>query len=351
MEISKKDFGKTSNGEQTYLYTITNKNNMQIMLTNFGATMVSIITPEIGGKRRDVLLGFDNVRGYEDTTLYLGATIGRYAGQIRDGKFEINGEEFNLHINDHGNTLHGGKDGFDKKVFDCEIFPDENKISFYYTSPDLEGGFPAELKVTSSFRLTDDNEIIITHKATSSKDTILNMTNHNYYNLNGHENSSILDHTLTINADEFLELAPDCAPNGGILPVEQTPMDFREGKLIGECVESDYSQLKISEGYDHNWNISGYEKGKTSLNAIAKSGDERVELAVKSDLPGLQMYSGNYLNGAEVGKNNIRYNLRQGFCLEPQYYPCSTSYKHFPSVALDKNDEYHHTIKLCFTFK
>ncbi len=350
MEIEKRSFGKVLNGQEVYLFTIKNKNNMQIKLTNFGATMVSIITPKINGKERDVILGFDDAQGYENTTLYLGATIGRYAGQIRDGEFELSGEKYTLHINDNGNTLHGGKDGFDKKIFDFELVPAENTINFYYKSPDLEGGFPANLDVVSSFCLTDNNEIIIKHIAKCDKDTVLNMTNHNYYNLNATPEQNILDHTLKINANNYLKLAKDCAPCGDILPVKDTPMDFTHPKLIGERINHNFEQLQISQGYDHNWNICNFEKGKMNEVAVALSGDKNVELAIQSDLPGLQMYSGNYLNGAEKGKNNTYYNLHQGFCLEPQYYPCSTSYSHFPSALLKANEEYNHTIKLCFKF-
>ena len=341
-------FGKLSSGRQAYLYTLTNQNGWKLKLTDFGATVVSLLVPTGKGTERDVVLGFDSVSGYEKTGLYLGATIGRYAGQVRGAKFELNGNTYRLYVNDHTNTMHGGKAGFDKRLFTAVLKEQENKIEFRYFSKDGEEGFPGNLTVVSSYQLTDDNEIIMEHIAQSDQDTILNMTNHSYYNLDGQDSGSIENHKLTIYADEFLEVAEDCCPDGVILPVQGTPMDFRCAKKIGADIGAQDRQLEICEGYDHNWNIREYGKGLRKCAELeSSSGDLRMEMF--SDLPGLQMYSGNYLDGSEQGKQGVAYSFRGAVCLEPQFYPAAPCYPQFPSPLLPKGEVYKHAIKLAFS--
>lgn len=348
-EIKVQSFGKLKTGQETFLYTLKNKNNMCVKVTDFGASMAAILLPQDNGKPRDVLLGFDNVAGYESTGNYLGATIGRYAGQIRGGRFCLNGEQYNLYINDHENTLHGGKCGFDKHCFTVSFDEAANKVSFYTLVKDGEEGFPGNLEIESSYRLTDDDEIIMEHTACGDKDTVLNMTNHSYYNLDGHDSGSIENHKLKIYSDQFLELGEDCCPNGNVRMAVGTPMDFGTLTRIGQRIEQPYEQLNISEGYDHNWNIAGADKKLRKVAVLeSSSGDVRVEMS--SDLPGLQFYSGNYLNGSETGKQGYCYGFRGGLCLEPQYYPAAPNYRQFPSAVLKKNQTYQHTIKARFYY-
>ena len=348
--IEKRTFGRLRDGRETHLFVLTNKNGMQLKVTDYGATVVSIMAPELQDGIKDMVLGFDDAAGYEKTGLYLGATIGRYAGQIKNASFELNGKIYRLSVNDHENTLHGGKKGFDKCLFDYSIINACNRIEFTYTSPDGEGGFPGTMTVFSKYTLTDENEVRIEFNAVSEQDTVLNMTNHCYYNLDGHDSGSILEHTLMICAEEFLEVGEDCAPNGKILPVENTPMDFRKEHKIGEKIDCDMEQLRICEGYDHNWNVVPYN-GKMRLCAKLTGKTGLRALEIYSDLPGLQMYSGNYLNGEETGKDGRRYKYREALCLEPQFYPCAPNYTHFPSSVLRAGEEYKHLIILKFQYK
>ena len=342
-------FSKASCGREAFLYTLSNKHGMVLKTTDFGAAIVSILIPEKNGGVKDVVLGFDSVSGYEKTGLYLGATIGRYAGQVRDAQFTLNGKTYSLYANDHTNTLHGGQKGFDKRFFTADICEAKNKITFSYFSPSGEEGFPGNLQAAASYQLTDQNEIIMSHTAKSDCDTILSMTNHAYYNLNGHASGSIENHRLTIPATEFLELAPDCCPNGRILPVHNTPMDFTSPHTIGTRIAADDEQLRISEGYDHNWNIAP-TGSKYPLCAELENDSGSIRMQMFSGLPGLQMYSGNYLNGSEAGKDGYRYGHRGALCLEPQFYPASPSYPQFPSPILKQNEIYKHKIIVKFFY-
>ena len=345
--IVRSSFGRTSAGEEAFLYTLTNKKKMSIVVTNYGASIVSVFVSTRKGEHRDVVLGFDEVSKYEKTKLYLGATIGRYAGQIKDSEFILNGTAYSLYKNDHENCMHGGKTGFDKKLFAASIDNDSNTVSFTCVSPDGEEGFPGNLKIGVSYHLTEENEIVISYKAVSDKDTVLSITNDSYFNLDGHQNGTIEKHRLKINASSFLELGEDCCPNGKIRGVEGTPLDFRRRTRIGARINEEERQLKISEGYDHNWNIDGWN-GRMRKAAELESSDGCVNLSVLTDLPGMQMYSGNYLDGSEEGKEGIWYKKRNGVCLEAQFYPAAPNFPHFPSPLLRRGEEYKHTIVYAF---
>lgn len=323
---------------------------MELKLTDFGAAVVSIIAPKLQDGRKDMVLGFDNVTGYEATGLYLGATIGRYAGQIKDGSFIINDVKYDLYRNDHGNTLHGGKKGFDKRLFSSTLSEEDNEVVFSYFSPDMEEGFPGNLSVSAGYILTQDNKVIIRFQGKSDRDTLLNMTNHCYYNMDGHDSGDVMEHRLRICAEKYLRVGEDCAPDGEILPVAGSPMDFRTAHTVGEHIEDEDRQLMICRGYDHNWNIDHYGEGvRLCAELTGKSG--RRTLKVYSDLPGLQMYSGNYLDGSETGKNGVRYRFREALCLEPQFYPNASHYKHFPSPFLKAGELFDHTIVLEFIYR
>lgn len=348
--IKVEPFGRLSDGRQARLFTLTNQNGMELKLTDFGAAVVSIIAPELPDGRKDMVLGFDDVSGYEATKLYLGATIGRYAGQIKDGSFLINDRAYHLFVNDHGNTLHGGEKGFDKRLFSHVLSEENNEVVFTYFSPDMEEGFPGNLQVSSGYTLTEDNKVIIRFQGKSDQDTILNMTNHCYYNLDGHDSGTVAGHRLRICAENYLKVGEDCAPDGGILPVAGSPMDFRTAHAIGDHMEDDDRQLAICQGYDHNWNIDHYGEG-IRLCAELSGGSGRRSLKVYSDLPGLQMYSGNYLDGSETGKEKVRYNFREALCLEPQFYPNASYYKQFPSPFLKAGETFRHCIVLEFIYR
>ncbi|BDF32285.1 aldose 1-epimerase [Lachnospiraceae bacterium] len=347
--IKVRPFGRLSGGQDAFLYTLKNKNDVTVSITDFGAALQAVRLPQNDGRPRDVVLGFDSAGGYERTGLYLGATIGRYAGQIRGGSFWLDGRQYRLFKNDHENTLHGGKRGFDKHLFAAGLDEDNNKVTFHALIEDGEEGFPGNLEVESSYELTDNDEVIMIHRALSDKDTVLNMTNHSYYNLDGHDSGSIENHRLKIYSSQFLELSEDCCPNGNVLDVSGTPMDFLTMTRIGERIGQPYKQLDISEGYDHNWNIGG-PAGTVRKVAELESSSNDVRMELYSDLPGLQFYSGNYLNGGETGKGGCRYGFRGGLCLEPQYYPAAPNYRQFPPAVLRRNETYEHTIRLKFSY-
>lgn len=346
MPIRKEFFGKLSTGEHVFLYTLTNRNNMAVKVTNYGAAITAILIPVEKGKFRDVALGFENAESYEKSRLYLGATVGRYAGQIKDSAFRLKEKKYVLYCNDHGNCMHGGKKGFDKKLFSTVIDSEKNKVIFHYVSKDGEEGFPGTLDFSSSYQLTDENRIVISYKGICDQDTVLNITNHTYFNLDGHNSGSVEKHRLKIYSDEFLELGEDCCPDGKIRSVCGTSMDFREWTLVGENIDSEYDQLLVSEGYDHNWNISGNGEHRTM--AELESSGRDLKMVVSSDLPGLQVYTGNYLNGSEIGKEGCGYRKRGGMCLEAQFYPAAPNFRAFPSAELKENEEYSHTISYQF---
>jgi len=342
-KIKTGSFGVLRDGRKATLFTLQNDNGVTVILTDYGATAVSIIVPGKDGDCRDIILGFDDVSGYEKTGLYLGATIGRYAGQINDGKFSLGDKTYSLFINDHGNSLHGGEVGFNKRLFTGQVLESENAVLLTYLSPDGEEGYPGNLNVRVTYSLTPDNELVIRHVAESDADTVLNMTHHSYFNLDGHTSDSILDHSLRINSQKYTEVAKDCSPNGVISDVAGTPLDFRSFYTIGDRIGADFEQLRICEGYDHNWVIDGWDEGLVSICELT-SKSSGIGMQVLSDLPGLQVYSGNYLSGSEVGKEGVRYGHRSALCLEPQYYPNSLNHAAFPSPVLLKGALYDHTI-------
>ena len=341
--IRTSDFGALEDGRHATLYTLTNNRGICLKLTDYGAAAVAMLVPDSYGAVQDVIWGFDSVSGYERTKYYLGATIGRFAGQINGGRFSLDGCTYGLTINDHGNTLHGGVCGFDKRLFSGIVAETENKVAFSYYSPDGEGGFPGNLEVQATYTLTPQNEIIIQYQAVSDADTVLNLTNHSYFNLDGHDSTSILKHTLSIHGEEYTDVAPDGSPNGRISSVADTPMDFRNPHEIGERIGEDFEQLRICGGYDHNWVIDRRGEGVRMCCELAAEKSTR-RLQVLSNQPGLQMYSGNYLDGTEIGKNGVLYAYRSALCLEAQLYPNALNHPAFPSPILRRNEVYHNTI-------
>lgn len=331
-------FGKTEQGEAVSLFTIKNSKNAFVKITNYGATIVSIVVPDKNDNFADVVLGYDDVLSYQKYNSCHGAMVGRHCNRIKDAKFSLNGIEYNLKANDGKNNLHSGGDGFDKKVWDFEIKGDKLVLSYF--SEDGESGFPGNLSAEVSYSFSDENELIIEYKAVSDKDTIVNFTNHSYFNLSGHNSGTILNNRLKINADKITEVDDGCVPTGSLISVSGTPFDFKEFHVIGERIDEDNVSLKYGNGYNHHWVISG--EGLRFVAELADDAGERA-MEVYSDMPGVQVYTANYLDGNDVGKGGARYNKREGICLETQFPPNAINCPDFPSPVLKAGEEFKST--------
>lgn len=340
--IQENIIGKTKLDTNIIEYILTNKNGMEVNIINYGATIKNIKVPHKYGKLLDVVLGYDTLKEYEKDTFYLGSTIGRVANRIQYGKFSLNSIPYNLSINNGENHLHGGVNGFNKKIWESSIASD-NSVEFKYISEDGEEGYPGTLTVSITFSLNDKNQLNIYYNATSDKDTLVNLTNHSYFNLNGvsiNSNlSTIENHLLTINSEEITENDTTGIPTGTFIPVTNTPFDFTKPKLIGEHLESRFKQLRICNGYDHNYALS--YNGNVNLIAIAKSPKSKVEMKVYTDQRGVQLYTGNFLNS--IGKNNESFGKYSGFCLECQNFPNAINTLNFFPSILKKDAVYNHT--------
>lgn len=343
MGIEKSLFGKMPDGTEIYLYRLSNKNNMSVGIINYGGIIVSIDVPDRNGHVDDVNLGYDNLEQYLKLGQYFGAIIGRHGNRIENAEFELNGVTYHLAKNDGRNHLHGGNRGFDKVVWQAEPVgsEDEPALQLAYLSPDGEENYPGNLDVKVTYTLTEDNSIRIDYFAVSDKDTVVNLTNHAYFNLSGHGSGDILDHLIMINADRFTAINNECIPTGEIRDVADTPMDLRTPKTVREGVESDYEQIACGNGYDHNWvlNVSGKKPEKAAELYDPKSG--RL-MEVYTTNPGIQFYSGNSITRT-TGKGGAVYDKRSALCLETQYFPNGTKHRHFPSPFLKAGEEYRHT--------
>ena len=334
--IQKTSFGKTVGGEAIDLYSLANKKGMEVSITNFGATVVALRVPDRVGKAADVVLGYDTLRGYENGKAYFGATVGRYANRIAGGKFLIDGKTYTLPKNDGPNTLHGGIIGFNKKVWKAREIPsnDSAALEFTYVSADGEEGFPGNLSVKVVFTLpADRNELKIEYTATTDKDTVLNLTNHSYFNLAGEGHGDILNHVLTLHAKQYTPVDKTLIPTGELRDVRGTPLDFTTATVIGKRINDNYEQLVVGKGYDHNWVLApDSEKSLTSA-AEAYDPESGRTLEVLTTQPGVQFYSGNFLDGS-LGKGGKPYPQRSAFCLETQHFPDSPNHPNFPSTLL-----------------
>jgi aldose 1-epimerase len=354
--IRKESFGKTASGAQIDLYTLSNKKGMEVAITNFGATVVALKVPDRAGKAADVVLGFDTLEGYENGTAYFGATVGRYGNRIGGGQFAIDGNTYTLPKNNGNNTLHGGVVGFNKRVWKAQEIAskDGESVEMSYLSADGEEGFPGNLSVKVVFTLpADRNELKINYTATTDKDTVLNLTNHSYFNLAGEGNGDILDHLLTLHAKQFTPVDKTLIPTGELRDVADTPMDFTSATAIGKRINENYEQLVFGKGYDHNWVIaSGGGKGLTlTLAAEAYDPKSGRKLDVLTTEPGVQFYSGNFLDGSAKGKGNKAYGQRAAFCLETQHFPDSPNHPNFPSTLLKPNSVFHSRTAFRFSVK
>ena len=332
------NFRTEVDGKKTDLYILRNKNNMEVCITNFGGRIVSVMVPDKDGQMRDVVLGFDSIRDYISKPSDFGASIGRYANRINQGKFTLDGVEYQLPRNNYGHCLHGGPQGFQYRVYDAvQLNPQELQLT--YVAKDGEEGFPGNITCKVLMKLTDDNAIDIQYEAETDKPTIVNMTNHSYFNLDGDAGSNA-EHLLTIDADYYTPVDSTFMTTGEIVPVEDTPMDFRTPMPVGERINDfDFVQLKNGNGYDHNWVLNA--KGDINRRAASlKSQKTGIVLDVYTNEPGVQVYAGNFLDGSLTGKKGITYNQRASVCLETQKYPDTPNKPEWPSAVLRPGEKY-----------
>lgn len=323
------------------LYTLSNKNGMKMMVSTYGGTVAELHVPDKDGKIEDITLGFDSLSSYEDQHPYFGAIVGRYGNRIAKGKFNIDGEEYTLATNNGANALHGGIVGFNKKIWEAKKIEQENQVGLElsYTSPDMEEGFPGNLSVVVRYFLNNKNEWTIEYEATTDKKTPINLTQHAYFNLNGANKGDILEHEVTINADHYTPVDETLIPTGELAEVEGTPFDFRISNQIGARIDDDHQQLQYGNGYDHNWVINRSSEELT-LAATAYTPESGRFMEVLTTEPGMQFYTGNFLTGENIGKDNYPYQKRSGFCFETQHFPNSPNTDHFPNTILAPKEKY-----------
>jgi aldose 1-epimerase len=335
------NFGELADGTPMSLYTLKNSNGATMKVINYGGIITSLTVPDRAGKMGDIVLGYDSLEGYLTSSPYFGALIGRYGNRIAKGKFSLDGKQYSLAVNNGANHLHGGNKGFDKVMWNIqrEDVEDGVAIRLSYLSKDMEEGYPGNLQADVIYNLTDKNELIITYKATTDKKTIVNLTQHTYFNLSG-GSRDILSHELVLNADRFLPVDNTLIPTGELKPVEGTPFDFRKPLAIGNRINEKDQQLKFGNGYDHCWVLNPAKDGLTKA-AILYDPSSGREVTVYTSEPGIQFYSGNFLDGTLTGKNKTVYNFRSGLCLETQHFPDSPNQKKFPSVELNPGQVYH----------
>ena len=342
--ISTEQFGRTNDGQSVDLYTLRNVHGVEAKITNYGGILVSLKVPDRNGKFDDVVLGFKDFDSYLKNAPYFGALIGRYGNRIAKGRFTLNGVEYKLPVNNGENTLHGGLKGFDKVVWTGKEMKtkDGPAVVLTYLSKDGEEGFPGNLNVRVVYTLTNNNEIKIEYSATTDKDTVINLTEHSYFNLAGEGNGDILNQFVTINANRFLPTDAGSIPTGELRKVAGTPFDFLTAHKIGERINEDEEQLKLGNGYDHTWIING-QPGTLRLAATAYEPTSGRTMQVWTTEPGVQFYTGNFLDGTLTGKSGKVYQRRFGFCFETQHYPDSPNHPAFPTTTLKQGATYKST--------
>ena len=342
-QVKRTDFQSMVDGKQTDLYYLTNKNGLELTVTNFGARIVELFTPDRNGQYEDIVLGRDHIDKYVRYTgeRFLGSTIGRYGNRIAKGRFTLDGVDYTLPINNEPNSLHGGTKSFDMLVWDAEQ-TDPQTIQFTLVSPDGDQGYPGQLTVNMTYQLNDDNELVITHQAVTDKKTVLNLTHHSFFNLHGAGNGTINDHILTINASNYTPVDSTLIPSGPIATVEGTPLDFRTPTAIGQRADQDFEQLRFGRGYDHNWVLDRKTaKGLEQAAVVYEPVSGRV-MEVWTTEPSMQFYGGNFFDGTDIGKGGKRYNFRASLALETQHYPDSPNHPDFPSTELNPGEQYYH---------
>tara|TARA_B100001939_G_C16893615_1_gene596577 strand:+ start:268 stop:1398 length:1131 start_codon:yes stop_codon:yes gene_type:complete len=334
-------FGKLENGENVYKYLLKN-DKCEVELITYGGIITSIKVPDLNGNLIDVALGFNDFDSYLEGHPYFGAIVGRYANRIDNGSFSIDDNDYNIPINNNGTSLHGGIKGFDKVNWNVVSYDsiNHNSIKLNYLSKHMEEGYPGNLNTYVKYTLTEDNELVVEYQAETDKPTVLNLTQHTYFNLSGESSGDILDHNLLINADSFLPVNEKIIPTGEIKSVENTPFDFRKIKKIGKDINIEDKQLKLGNGYDHCWVLNDYNKKSRKIGEV-NSNKTKINMEIFSDLPGVQLYTGNFLDGSLNSKKDLKYINRSGFCLETQFYPNSPNNQNFPSTKLEPGKKFY----------
>jgi aldose 1-epimerase len=348
--VTKAPFGVLADGRTADLFTMTNKSGVQAKITNYGGIVTALLVPDRKARLGDVVLGYDTLAPYLHQTTFFGALIGRYGNRIGKGQFKLDGRKVQVTCNDGRNTLHGGRVGFDKVLWTAEPSDSSAALTLTYTSKDGEEGYPGTLTATVVYTLTDDNALRIDYRAVTDKPTVVNLTHHSYFNLSGDPSGDALGTELTILADHFTPVDATLIPTGEIRPVEGTPFDFRKPTKIGARIAADDDQLKKGGGYDHNWALNGWDGTLLPVAAAFDSASGRV-MEVLTTEPGMQFYSGNFLDGTLTGKGGVRYRKRSGFCLETQHYPDSPNHANFPSTVLRPGETYKTTTVYRFSVK
>ena len=344
------NFRDTIDGKPTALYVLKNENGMEACVTNYGARLVSLMTPNWNGRMEDVVLGYDNIKDYYTRGQNFGATVGRYVGRIIGPEFSIDGHSYRLQDDGKGHIAHGGKPGFQNRVWDV-MQADRQKIVLQYVSPDGENGFPGELTVTLTYTLTDRNWVDVDFKAETTKPTVLNLTNHCYFNLSGDPSKDCLDETLVLDADSITAVDENVAVTGEVLAVAGTPFDFKTEKVIGKDIDdTTNTQIKNGIGYDHNWILNTKGDIKKCFGTLYDP-NSGIQMQMYTDQPGVQFYAGNFLDGTFVGKNGVKYPRRSAFCFETQHYPDSPNHPEWPSTTLLPGDKYETTTIYKFDIK
>lgn len=338
--ISATAYQQDVKGKKVDLYVLNNKNKMSVYIANYGGRIVSVNVPNKSGSFTDVVLGYDSLKHYFDRKEnFFGALIGRYGNRIAKGKFELDGKNYQLAINNAPNSLHGGPTGFHNQVWDAKQL-DNQSLELSYVSKDMEEGYPGTLTVKVLYHLTDDNSIEISYQATTDKKTILNLTNHSYFNLNGAGSGTINDHLLTINADKFTPVDSTLIPTGVLTDVAGTAFDFRKPTAIGDSVNSKSAQIKNGKGYDHNFVLNRKSVSDMELAATVYSSVSGIKLEVFTQEPGIQFYGGNFLDSSLLGKKDLHYSFRTAFCLETQHFPDAPNRISFASTVLVPGKSY-----------
>jgi len=348
--VQEQPFG-TQDGRHVNLYTLTNSHGVEIKAMNYGGIIISIKVPDRKGQIADIVLGHDKLEGYIPNPPYFGAIVGRYANRIANGEFTLDGKTYHLPKNDGPNTLHGGTDKtFNKVVWDAEPLKGKTGVAFSYLSHDGDDGFPGNLHMKVTYTLTDSNELVIDYEATTDKATPINVSQHSYFNLKGQGDGDILDHEIMINADRFTPVDKNLIPTGELRPVKGTPFDFTKPTKIGSRIDDNYEQLVLGHGYDHNFVINRKGSGLVLAARVYEPTTGRV-LEVSTTQPGVQFYTGNFLDGTITGKDDKVYKRRYGFCLETQHFPDSPNHPSFPNTILKPGEKFHQTTVFKFSAK
>jgi len=345
LPVDAKNFETTINGKEVHLFVLENTNGMKVGITNYGGRIVSWMAPDKNDEYDDIVLGYNSIEGYLNANeIYFGALIGRYANRIAQGQFSLSRSTYSLATNNGQNHLHGGPGGFHNVVWNAKKLDDQHLVLNYF-SKDREEGYPGNLQVQVIYTLNDSNELTIDYTATTDQKTIVNLTNHAFFNLGGAASGKINDHELLINADRYTPIDSTLIPTGKIASVEDTPFNFTEFRPIGERISNENQQLSYGKGYDHNFVLNKERKGTLTPAARVYDPDSGIMLEVETTEPGIQFYSGNFLDGSDTGKEGKPYEHRTAFCLEPQHFPDSPNQPNFPSTVL-KPDEIYHSMSI-----